>query len=88
MQEVIKVNWYSKLSWWTCQNWFNRTKVSDIRAYNVVKIDETFKRGGSLGATKKFAIGRDRMYALRDGKQLKKYEPSAFSLLYISYFTR
>lgn len=45
----------------------NRSKVTDIRSHNMQMIEETLRRGGGLRSTKKkLAIGRDRMYALRD----------------------
>lgn len=45
----------------------NRSKTNDIRAYDKSVTEETLKRGGSLKATKgKLAIGKDRIWALRD----------------------
>lgn len=45
----------------------NRSKAKDIHAYNVAVIEEAPKIGGSLKEIKrKLAMGKDRMYALRD----------------------
>lgn len=41
----------------------NGSKNSDIRTYNIARIEETLTRGRSL-TKKKLAIGRDRMCAL------------------------
>ncbi|WP_435336474.1 hypothetical protein, partial [Klebsiella pneumoniae] len=45
----------------------NRKKNEDIRKFNMTKIEETLRNGGSMKGTKRMlAIGKNQMFSLRN----------------------
>ncbi|KAK8762941.1 hypothetical protein V5799_034455 [Amblyomma americanum] len=75
----------------------NNCKVSDIRKFNMKKIDHALKNGGSLKAVKrKLGVGKSQMYALSDKEdnvisniyKIVKVAEEAYTILYNSEFNQ